>query len=62
MGAAIPLGALIYFNNMLLPITLFIFILIAISRLLLKVHSLTQVLAGGFLGFIVSFVLLNYCL
>lgn len=62
MGAAIPLGALIYFNSIVLPLTIVVFILIAISRILLNVHTITQVLAGGILGFTVSFVLLNYCL
>ncbi len=62
MGVAIPFGALVYFNSIVLPLTFVILILIAISRILLKVHTLTQVLAGGILGFTVSFVLLNYCL
>lgn len=62
MGASIPLGALVYFDSIVLPITILIFILIAISRIILNVHTITQVLAGGILGFTVSFVLLNYCL
>lgn len=62
MGAAIPLGAVIYFNSIVLPLTMVIFILIAISRILLNVHTISQVLAGGILGFAVSFVLLKYCL
>jgi membrane-associated phospholipid phosphatase len=62
MGSAIPLGALVYFNSIVLPLTGVIFILIAISRILLNVHTFSQVLAGGLLGFSVSFVLVYYCL
>jgi len=63
MGASMPLGALIYFgNDTLFTISLSILILVSISRIYLKVHSILEVIVGGTIGFIVSFGLINYCL
>lgn len=63
MGASIPLGALFYLNNNNLIIVFSILlILVTFARLVLKVHTFLQVLAGIIVGFTTSLVLLKYCL
>ena len=63
MGASMPLGALMIIQDTsFILVSLIILILVAISRLYLKVHSFMQVLLGSIIGFTVSFVLLKYCL
>jgi len=63
VGAAIPLGALTLIGDFIpLFILALIFIFVCSSRIILKVHTFMQVIAGAVSGFIVSFVLLNYCL
>ncbi len=59
MGAAIPLGAGLIINEFYL--FLVILLLVSWSRFYLKVHTKTQILAGGILGFLTSFLLLKYC-
>ncbi len=63
IGVAMPLGALIMTEEITwMVVTIFILLIVSISRLILKVHTFLQVVAGSLLGFMVSFVLLNYCL
>ena len=63
MGAAMPLGALIIVGSeTLFLVSFLILMLVSFSRLFLKVHTFIQVLAGAAAGFLVSFLLLNYCL
>jgi membrane-associated phospholipid phosphatase len=63
MGASMPLGALMIIQETsLILVSAIILILVAASRLYLKVHSFMQVLLGSIIGFTVSFVLLKYCL
>lgn len=63
IGVAMPLGALVLTQEITwIVVTIFILLIVSISRIILKVHTFLQVLAGGILGFMVSFVLLNYCL
>lgn len=59
MGAGIPLGASLFINQFW--IFLIILILVGSSRYILKVHTIIQILVGGFLGFISSFLVLRYC-
>ncbi len=60
MGAAIPLGAAFFFSYV--SVFLGIIILISWSRFYLKVHTFTQIFAGTFIGFTISYMLLNLCL
>ena len=63
LGASIPLGALFYIqNDLLLVVFILVYLIVCFSRLYLKVHTFLQVLAGSFVGFIVSIILLYYCL
>lgn len=63
MGASMPLGALyVIQDSSLIFVSLLILILVGSSRLYLKVHTYMQVFVGSIIGFIVSFVLLKYCL
>jgi membrane-associated phospholipid phosphatase len=59
MGAAIPLGASVIINEV--HLFLIILLLVSWSRFYLKVHTITQILAGGVLGFLTSYLLLRYC-
>lgn len=60
MGAAIPLGAAVIINEVY--IFLVILLLVSWSRFYLKVHTITQIIAGAVLGFLTSFLLLKYCI
>ena len=60
MGAAIPLGASFFIGE--LPIFFAILILVSWSRFYLKVHSFAQIVAGAFIGFGITFILIKYCL
>ncbi|MCB0732430.1 MAG: phosphatase PAP2 family protein [Ignavibacteriae bacterium] len=62
LGASIPVGALYYLeNSQLFIISVIILFIVSLARLQLKVHTFMQVLAGSFLGFSVSYILLKYC-
>jgi len=58
MGAAIPLGIMLFYSNLLSLSLVMILFLVGWSRIKLKMHNLNQVLAGGFLGVIVPVLLL----
>jgi len=60
MGAAIPLGAGLIFNSTFTFTFLIVLLLAGLSRLILKVHTTWQIIAGGIVGFLVSFFLINY--
>lgn len=61
MGASIPIGALLFIGDMFwFNIFAIILIIVGLSRLYLRVHTLLQVLTGSVLGFSVSYLLLNY--
>jgi membrane-associated phospholipid phosphatase len=63
MGAAMPLGALIYLDEpFFIFISSFLLLIICFARIYLKVHTLLQVIAGSLIGFTVAFVLLKYCI
>lgn len=63
MGAAMPVGALVFIQmTSLLYLFLLILVIIGFARVQLKVHTFLQVLLGSIVGFSVSFVLLKYCL
>lgn len=57
MGAAIPLGIMLFYSNLLSLGLVVILILVGWSRIKLKMHNLSQVLAGGFLGIIIPALL-----
>ena len=57
MGAAIPLGIILFYSNLLSLTLVIILILVGWSRIKLKMHNLNQVLAGSFLGVIVPVLL-----
>lgn len=59
MGAGMPLGASLFIDQTWL--FLIIMILVGTSRYILKVHTILQILLGGFIGFITSFLILKYC-
>ncbi len=54
MGVAIPMGITIFYSKMFTMILFIILILTGWSRIKLKVHTITQVVLGGILGFLVS--------
>jgi membrane-associated phospholipid phosphatase len=58
MGAAIPLGVLIYLNDYWFLLFIFFLVLVSSSRLILKVHTPAQVFFGGLLGSILPIVVL----
>lgn len=60
MGIAIPLGASFMLNGAWLIIFAFILILVAWARYELKVHSISQLTAGAFVGFTITYILLNF--
>ncbi len=62
MGVGIPLGASIFFGNIYFYIFITILLLVSFARYKLKVHTISQILAGAFVGSITTFVLMNYLL
>jgi membrane-associated phospholipid phosphatase len=63
MGAAMPVGALVFWSsNEFLYLSIIILFLVSLARIYLKVHTIFQVFAGSIAGFSVAFVLINYCL
>lgn len=63
MGAAMPLGAIyLISNNTLFIISFAVLVVVSLSRIYLKVHTILQVISGSIIGFFVSYILLNYCL
>lgn len=62
MGATVPIGALsIIEQNQYYLIFIVIFLMVANARLILKVHTLSQVIMGGIIGYSTAYILLNYC-
>jgi len=60
MGVAIPLGASFVLNGAWPIIFGTILLLVAWARFEIKVHSISQLAAGAFVGFTVTFILLNF--
>lgn len=60
MGVAIPLGASFVLSGAWSTIFGIILLLVAWARYELKVHSISQLAAGAFVGFTVTFILLNF--
>lgn len=58
MGAAIPLGAAMFLNNIWIAIFFIILLLVGWSRYKLKVHTLPQIIGGSFVGFAITYLLL----
>ena len=58
MGAAIPLGAAMFLNNMWISIFFIILLLVGWSRYKLKVHTLGQIIGGSFVGCVITYFLL----
>ncbi len=60
IGVSIAIGAAIYLNSFLaIPLALLL-IIIAWSRLVLKVHTFIQVIAGGFQGTVLTYLTLLF--
>ena len=61
MGVGMPLGALVYLQDLnLILVTSIILILVAFSRIFLNVHSFFQVLMGAFIGVFSAYVFLPW--
>ncbi|MCP5062341.1 MAG: hypothetical protein GY936_07760 [Ignavibacteriae bacterium] len=60
MGIAIPLGASFVLSGAWSIIFGIILLLVAWARYELKVHSISQLVVGAFVGFTVTYVLLNF--
>ena len=60
MGASIPLGASIGFSQNYFIIFSVILVLVCFARFILKVHTIQQIFAGSFVGFLTTYLLLNY--
>ncbi len=58
MGAAVPLGVLIYLDDYWFLLFIFFLVLVSWSRLVLKVHTPAQVFFGGLVGSILPIIVL----
>jgi len=56
LGVTAPIAALYIFGYNHIILMLFITFLVGISRIILKAHSIKQVLVGSFLGFILTYI------
>ena len=59
MGVAIPLGASFFICTNFTYVLLIILLLVAWARNELKVHTIPQIIAGAFVGFTVTYILLH---
>ncbi|PID57087.1 MAG: hypothetical protein CR986_09365 [Ignavibacteriae bacterium] len=63
MGVGMPLGAIFFLNNhFLLLITAIILVIVVLARLILKVHTILQLIVGAIIGFLNSYLILKYLL
>ena len=56
LGVTAPISALYIFGYNNIILMLIIIFLVGISRIILKAHSIKQVIAGSFLGFILTYI------
>lgn len=56
LGVTAPIAALYIFGYNHIILMLFIIFLVGISRIILKAHTIKQVLVGSFLGFILTYI------
>ncbi len=59
MGAAIPFSASTLFGGLYSLVFGIVLLLVSWARYKLKVHTVAQIIAGAFVGFIITFLLLN---
>jgi len=59
MGAAIPFAASLLLGSIYPLVFAIILLLVACARYELKVHTMPQIITGAFVGFIITFLLLN---
>lgn len=59
MGASIPLGASIILSPTFIYIFAIILIMVGFARYVLKVHTISQIIAGALVGFTTTYILLN---
>jgi membrane-associated phospholipid phosphatase len=61
LGVGMPLGGILFINDLKLSIIgICLMILVIFARMKLKVHTLSQVIAGAFLGVAISYILLIF--